>query len=199
MIQQYSLLSPSISDDEIRAPECSPLCGCPSIETETRALPENRCQVSTAAEASIDRARETQGGLTQAANMSTVLPSTSNDRECAQTLRTFAGSSSSQTRRRSRVCGVLACLLLTGPARAGPAGRRGIITGFVGRAPATTPRSARDSETEQGSAHSHSHSLRRGDDGWNRKRNTRRRGVASMTVTTGAAELQAETAAQQSR
>eukprot|EP00752_Nemacystus_decipiens_P006370 g5742.t1 len=73
-----------------------------------------------------------------------------------------------------------------------------MITGFVGRAPATTPgarsRSARDCRTEQASAHS----LRRMD-GWNRKRSTLRRGVTSMAVTTSAAGLQAETSAQQSR
>lgn len=137
---------------------------------------------------------ESAKGMTQAGNMSTVLRPTVNDQECAaQTLRTFAGSSS-QRRQRSRICGMLACLLLTGPARAGPAGRRGIMTGFVGGAPATTASSGRDSPTEQGSAHS----LRRVD-GWNRKRCTRRRGVASMAVTTSAAGLQAESAAQQSR
>lgn len=128
--------------------------------------------------------------------MSTVLPSTSNDQERAQTLGTFAGSGS-QRRRRSRVCGVLACLLLTGSARAGPASRRGtgIVTGFVGRAPSTTTRFCSDSETEHASALS----LRRMEDAWSRKGYTRRRGVASMAVTTSAAGLQAETAAQQSR
>lgn len=137
----------------------------------------------------MERAR----GLTQASIiMSTVLRSKSNDQECSrQTSRTFAGGSN-QRRQRSRVCGVLACLLLIGPAKAGPAGRRGIMAGFVGRAPATS--AARDSPAEQGSAHS----LRRLE-GWNRGRYPRRKGVASMAVTTGAAGLQAETPAQQSR
>lgn len=170
-------------------------CEPATVKSDTRALTDRKRQVSAAAGASIgwvgQRARgaDAAGGM-----MSTVLRSRSNDRERAQTLRKVAGSSS-RRRQSSRACGVLACLLLTGPARAGPASRRGIMTGFVGRGPAATTSSAgHHPPTELGSTDS----LRRAD-GWNRKRSARRQGVASMAVTTSAAGLQAETVAQQSR
>ncbi|CAN0434059.1 unnamed protein product [Ectocarpus sp. 12 AP-2014] len=99
-------------------------------------------------------------------------------------------------RQRSRTCGVLACLLLLGPARATPSSRSrraGTPTtpaaGFVVTAP--SGRAATGSRSQQ------QPSLR-DVEGWSRGRTSARlrRGVPAMTVTT---ELQGETPAQQSR
>ncbi|CAN0495924.1 unnamed protein product, partial [Ectocarpus sp. 12 AP-2014] len=99
-------------------------------------------------------------------------------------------------RQRSRTCGVLACLLLLGPARATSSSRSrraGAPTtpaaGFV--VTATSGGAATGSRSQQQPSV-------RDVEGWGRRRTSARlrRGVPAMTVTT---ELQGETPAQQSR
>ncbi|CAM9657500.1 unnamed protein product [Ectocarpus sp. 4 AP-2014] len=100
-------------------------------------------------------------------------------------------------RQRSRTCGVLACLLLLGPARATSSSRSRragapttpaagfVVTASSGSSAATVSRSQQQPSL-------------RDVDGWSRRRTSARlrRGVPAMAVTT---ELQGETPAQQSR
>lgn len=129
--------------------------------------------------------------------------------QAAHTSRTYGSSSSTtfslQRCRRSRACGVLACLLLTGPARAvGATNSRNVMaTAFVVSSPpaatTTAAASTRACNADARPGGSTGHSLRQVG-GWSRRRNLRQRsGTAVMAATTGAAELNGETAAQQSR